>query len=426
MDAAPAPEQDPLRWQLGIALGFMALAAWHLGTPARTYFDEVHYVPAARKLLALKLANAEHPLLGKEAIAMAITLLGDRPWVWRLPSLLAGSLGLFAFGRALWWLSARRFAALAGMVLLAGDFAWFVQSRIAMLDMVMAGFAMVALWQVAKAVARPDGARPCLAVAGVALGLSLAAKWSVAPVAALVGLGFAGLRWVATGRRALSATAAPPIPGIGLTEAAFWLGTVPLAVYWASYLPAYFYTDHPLGPYGVVRWHKMMLELQASVVQHHTYQTVWWQWLLDSRGIWYLYEVVDGAQRGVVLVGNPVAMWAGLVALCWGLWAAMARGRHDALALVLFYAVSLGMWAVAGKPVQFYYHYLLPGTFLMALLALMLDDAWRQGQWWSWAAPMLLAATIGTFIQFYPILSAAPLAHGRDSFVQWMWLDSWR
>jgi dolichyl-phosphate-mannose--protein O-mannosyl transferase len=76
--------------------------------------------------------------------------------------------------------------------------------------------------------------------------------------------------------------------------------------------------------------------------------------------------------------------------------------------------------------VQFYYHYLLPGTFLMALLALMLDHVWRQGQWLSWAAPMLLAAALGTFVQFYPILSAAPLAHGRDSFVQWMWLDSWR
>ena len=30
---------------------------------------------------------------------------------------------------------------------------------------------------------------------------------------------------------------------------------------------------------------------------------------------------------------------------------------------------SLGLWIVSGKPVQFYYHYLLPGTFLIAGLA---------------------------------------------------------
>ena len=41
---------------------------------------------------------------------------------------------LFAFGRLLWWASGRRFATLAGMLLLATSFAWFIQSRIAMLD----------------------------------------------------------------------------------------------------------------------------------------------------------------------------------------------------------------------------------------------------------------------------------------------------
>ena len=30
------------------------------------------------------------------------------------------------------------------------------------------------------------------------------------------------------------------------------------------------------------------------------------------------------------------------------------------------------------------------------------------------------------FVWFYPILSAAELHEGRNSFVKWMWLDSWR
>ena len=69
-----------------------------------------------------------------------------------------------------------------------------------------------------------------------------------------------------------------------------------------------------------------MLALQASVTKHHPYQSVWYQWIVNWRAIWYLYEFVDGAQRGIVLIGNPFTMLAGLVALGWCGWAGWALG----------------------------------------------------------------------------------------------------
>jgi dolichyl-phosphate-mannose--protein O-mannosyl transferase len=30
------------------------------------------------------------------------------------------------------------------------------------------------------------------------------------------------------------------------------------------------------------------------------------------------------------------------------------------------------------------------------------------------------------FVYFYPIISAAELHGGKNSYVQWMWLKSWR
>jgi dolichyl-phosphate-mannose--protein O-mannosyl transferase len=240
MTAAPAPQRDPLGWTLLIALGFLGLCLHRLGIPSRIYFDEVHYVPAARKLLGLVRANPEHPLFGKEAIAAAIALFGDRPLVWRIPSALFGTLGLFAIGRALWWASRRRFAALAGMVLVATGFLWFIQSRIAMLDMVMAGLGMTALWLFAAATRLPTRqARWRLAASGICFGLALGAKWSIAPIAAIPGLTFLGLRLRAHGWRCFQQSSSGPVPGISLMEAAFWLGTVPLAVYWLTYLPAF-------------------------------------------------------------------------------------------------------------------------------------------------------------------------------------------
>jgi dolichyl-phosphate-mannose--protein O-mannosyl transferase len=166
-----------------------------------------------------------------------------------------------------------------------------------------------------------------------------------------------------------------------------------------------------------------MLTLQEQVVAPHTYQSAWQEWILNRRAIWYLYEPVDGAQRGVMLIGNPLTMLLGLPALAWCAWTGIARRRTDALAVAMLYAVSLGMWIVAPKPVQFYYHYLLPSVFLIAALALALDALWRRG--WRWLPLGVVAGSLGLFAFFWPILTAAPL-DAPDAFVRWTWLDSWR
>jgi dolichyl-phosphate-mannose--protein O-mannosyl transferase len=291
----------------------------------------------------------------------------------------------------------------------------------------MAGFGMVALWQFAAALHLPaPRARWRLAICGICLGLAIGAKWSIVPAAMLPGLAFLTLRLRDRGARFLTASDTRPIAGISLLEAAFWLGLLPLAVYWASFAPAFFWTDRPVNPLGFIEHHREMIKLQDSVVKLHPYRSVWYQWVGDWRSIWYLYEPIDGAQRGVVLIGNPFSMIAGLPALLWCLWAGIWRRRGDALALALLYLVSIGMWIVSEKPIQFYYHYLLPGTFLMGCLALALDALWRKGGRWRWLPLAALAAAAGLFIWFYPIISAAELHDGQKSYAKWMWLHSWR
>ena len=431
MQVARSRRNDPILWCAAIALAFLALA-WHrLGIPTAIYFDEVHYVKASRALLRLDRANPEHPMVGKEMIAAAMYLLGDKPLYWRVPSLLFGTIGLFAFGRTMWFVSHRRFATIAGMLLLFTSFAWFIQSRIAMLDMVMAGFVMVALWQFAAATQLPVSkpprrARWRLALCGVCLGLALGSKWSVVPVAVLPGLVFLFARLNDHGWRLLTRNGTRPVPGISLLEAALWLGLVPIAVYWASFLPGFFWNGAPIDWRHPIVWHRYMLQLQDSVVKLHPYRSVWYQWVIDYRSVWYLYEKVDGAQRGIVLIGNPFSMWAGIAAFVWCLWAGFRHRRSDALAFAILYFASLSLWFDNGKPIQFYYHYLLPGSFLMGCLALALDALWRRRDRWRWAGPGGVAVAVGIFVYFYPIISAAVLHEGRQSYVRWMWLHSWR
>ena len=187
----PARARDPIGWTAAVALGFFALCLVRLTVPAKPFFDEIHYLPAARAILDLSHpANPEHPPLGKEILALGIALFGDRPLGWRIMPVLFGTLGLFAAMRALWFASASRFASIACGVLLVTAFPLLVQSRIAMLDIFMASFTLVALWLCAGAVREPETARWRLAGAGVALGLSMAAKWNAIPIAALPGIAF--------------------------------------------------------------------------------------------------------------------------------------------------------------------------------------------------------------------------------------------
>jgi len=425
----PAPfttQKDPADWCAVLTIAFLALV-WHrLGIPTRIYFDETHYIPAARAMLEWHGVNPEHPLLGKQMIAAAMALLGDKPLYWRLPSALFGALGLFAFSRLLWWSSGRRFATLAGTFLLATGFSWFIQSRIAMLDMVMAGLGMVGLWFFAAAVRLPQQGRWRLAIAGTAFGLALGAKWSIAPVLVLPGLAFLWLKLQHNGLRFLIARNGGPVPGITLIEAGLWLGVIPLAVYWLTYWPGFFYTQGAIDPYAPLAWHQHMLALQDSVKKLHPYRSFWYEWIGNWRAIWYLYEDINGGQRGIVLIGNPFTMLAGLPAVLWCLWTGIRRQRQDALAFALLYLVSIGFWAVSSKPIQFYYHYLLPGSFLLACLALALDDLWQRTDRWRWTGPAMLTVSAGVFLYFYPIISAAKLHNGKQSYAEWMWLDSWR
>lgn len=419
-------DQDPADWCAVYAVFFLALVWWRLGVPSQIYFDEVHYVPAARKLLEGQRVNAEHPMLGKTIIAAAIRWLGDKPLYWRVPSALFGAWGLFAFTRLMWFASGNRRATLIAMFLLATDFAWFIQSRIAMLDMIMAGLGMTALWLAVSAVRLPHQGRWRLALAGLFSGLALGAKWSIAPAIAVPGLVFLALKIRDNGRHFLTARSGGPVPGISLIEAGVWLGALPLCVYWATFWPAFHWIKNPVNPWDPIGWHQFMLKLQDSVTRLHPYRSQWYQWMGNWRAIWYLYKDVDGAQRGVVLIGNPFTMLAGLPAVGWALWQGIKARRFDLLGLGGLYVLCLGMWAVSGKPIQFYYHYLLPGTFMMGCLALALDALWRRSDRKRHLAPAALALSAAMFLYFYPIISAAPLCCGRPSFEQWMWLRSWR
>jgi len=418
------PERDPLEWMGLITIAFAALSLVSLGRIAIPVFDEVHYLPAARAWIdGMILTNPEHPVLGKQLIALSIMALGDNSWGWRFGSVVFGALSLLAVMRMTWLASRSRFAALAAGVLVATNSLLLVQSRIAMLDIYMLGFLLMGCWALIAAGCTGRFVRARVMLAGGLFGLALAVKWNAAPVIA-----FAGLCVFLGNLRARYRDAPRPLGAMTIWEAALWLGVVPLAIYLASFETIRLLQIPPPRFTGPVAWQQFMLELQESVNKTHTYMSNWWDWVIDYRPIWYFYEEYDGAWRGILFLGNPLTMLAGLPALLACVWLGLRRGRIDCLMAAGAWAAALALWVAAPKPVQFYYHYLTCSTFLMIALALALDAlVWRQPfrrVARGWAVTFLVASSL-MFAYFVPILLGLPLA-SKTGFIDYAWFENWR
>ena len=397
-------------WIPALAIGALAqgLFSWRLTTPHSLVFDEVHYVPAARTLLALSHpVNTEHPLLGKALIGLGIALFGDTPLGWRAMSTLAGTatvLGVFAI---LLLMLGRTRPAVVGSLLVLLNFTVFVQARIAMLDGFMAAFVVAALAAMLWAMRGPH-ARWRWLLGSVLLGLAVGVKWTALPYVAYAGIAFVLLkrpdRW----------------PGLSRISALAILGLASGGAYLATFAPAFFYAQDPLSLWSLIPFQFEMLARQTQVLPHHTYQSAWWSWPLMLRPIWYLYEPVDGAMRGVLMLGNPAVMWGGLAAVAACLLGALRQRSALLGATAGLWVGSYAMWAIIPKSLGFFYYYYLSSIWLCVALAVAFDRFGRKRPW----DAVFLALAGGLFVYFYPILSAAALP-GERAFTRWMWFGTW-
>nr|WP_277923118.1 phospholipid carrier-dependent glycosyltransferase [Sphingomonas sp. CARO-RG-8B-R24-01] len=428
---ASVSEARPHPYRAAAALGVLAqlLFSYRLTIPTKLMFDETHYVPAARTLIALTgPTNIEHPLLAKEIIAGGILLFGDNSLGWRFFSTLAGTatvLGVFAI---VLLMVGRVRPAVFGALFTLFNFTVFVQARIGMLDGFMAAFVVTGLAALLWAMRAPEGRHAWARWIGgaVLLGLAVAAKWIAAPLIAFAALGFILLRLHDARLRGRSVFAALNAgtnrhwPGMAAIPAVLVLGAVSIATYLATFAPAFFYLHDPMTLGTLLPFQKHMYDRQTMPLPKHPYQSGWWSWPIMVRPIWYLYERVDGAQRGVLLIGNVAILWGGLIAVAACLVEGVRARSPRLLAAAGLWLGSYAIWVVIPKKIGFFYYYYLPSIALCVALALAFDHfpAARRRD------TAFLAGVIALFAIFYPVLSAAPLP-GPGAFRYWTWSSTW-
>jgi dolichyl-phosphate-mannose-protein mannosyltransferase len=416
MAAAPAPRPILPATIIGAAAQF--LFTLNVTRPSIPVFDEVHYLPAARALLGLtRPTNIEHPLLGKLLIACGMKLFGDNQLGWRIPSTIAATAVVLGVFWILWMLFHRTRTAVLGALFVMLNITVFIQARIGMLDGFMAAFLVLAIVALLRAAySPPDRVWRRWLLGSVLLGLAAAVKWAAAPYVALAAIAFFIVRW-----RDAKAGGPQHWPGMATLPAILALGVVSIATYFLTFAPAFFYTQEPMTLAGLIPFQGTMYAQQTQILPPHPYQSSWWTWPFMVRPIWYLYEVADGAQRGILLLGNPAILWGGLIAIGYCLYEGW-RSRSLRLAgLASLWVGSLAVWAIIPKSLGFFYYYYPSTIWLCLVLAAAFDSLRARGRHWD---EVFLGAVAVLFVYFYPIISAAALP-GAGAFRQWMWFPTW-
>ena len=400
--AIPA-DSPAILWLIGGAFFLVALIG--LEVPNNYGFDEEFYVSSAVNLYkGIGVFNREHPMLGKELMALIMSVIGYAPLTWRLGSAIFGTIGLIAFSRAAsHWSGSGRVGNITAF-LLATNFLLLSLSKSAILDPYLFGFsgvgmAWLAAWSRYGSVWR-------LALGGAALGLAVACKWTAAPLLAM-----------ACALYAIQVRFDPRRLGIG----ALWLGVVPIALYFATFLPGMWMREEPIMPQDWYALHRAMLAFHGSQFPANIYNSNWIEWMANTGPVWKFHDEQDGIYRLAVLGFNPAQAPLLVLAVALGLMAALRRDWRLVVPTA-FFVILIGMWAVNDRTNQYMHYYLLPSTYATIVLA-MLVDRWQLRGW----IKALLLAVVGLvpMAWFWPVLTSTPLAsHAQES--RYTWLPGWQ
>lgn len=343
-----------------------------IGNPARSYYDEGYYIPAARALLTdTPGPNNGSPPLGKLLIAQGIRVMGDNPLGWRVPGAIFGSLALVAV--FLWTLLLTRdvsAAAVAACLTLFNNFL-FVMSRIAMLDVFLVCFLFWGLVAYTAALELEISAKKrkiLLYCAGISLGFATAVKLNGVDALAVLLLVSCALLWLSTWRAATSNASlfryAQNLRQAGIIHLALALVAVPILSFSITFWPL---CRSLHVPFNIGQLTGMVLYLWRFKV------TVGVNMVIASK--WYTWPVHFAPQRALsYLLGNPVIMLGGIGALIFGLrriWKSWALA--ETLVVVLYAAYWL-QWAVTPVKATFYYYYFPSAMFLGVAMALALRN----------------------------------------------------
>lgn len=436
-------------WTSGLAMTALVFVAGllrfvGLGTYPRYIFDEYYYVPAALSLLGHPLARTANlappgydpnlfsaPPFAKEIFALSISLFGNNPWAWRLPSALLGSLvPVLIYGLARDLFPQSRRIPWAAAWLAAFDGLFLSLSRIALLDSIALPFLIANGWGLWRVHQMLQGQRPWstrfVILWGISLGLGFAAKWNGAQMILL--------SWIVLALSIRRGTTRP------IRHHLFaWLASTFIALF--AYIATYLYAwpqgflqrSLPGGfltGWAVLQWQIIQGMWHLQFV--HPWSTTTLSMITFARPTAFIDQF--GPHQTLVRLwafSDPFLIWGGLLALGVQAIAGIRRFIQTHQWPPLSPWLFLGLWVLCTYATWFltprtkfdyYFAYTMP-ALIIALVATV-GVGWRYWPMsWRGLAGLFVAIIIGTTLYLLPLWVAYPMPIGF--YHHHWWQNAW-
>lgn len=201
----------------------------------------------------------------------------------------------------------------------------------------------------------------------------------------------------------------------------------------------------------VVELNREMVDASARITQRHHWDSVWYEWPLNIRGVlYYARGVTEKTEQGpvslsenVYLLGNPLVIWPVLVAMGMAVltiaswmrfrtWAvpsvraALEAGGNNPFVSIVFCAIVYVLNLLPYMAVTrscFIYHYMPALAYGHLIAALSTDRIAGPRGWMPIALKVWAVLAIGGFLIFSPWMYGTPLSH--DSHSKRRWLSRW-
>jgi dolichyl-phosphate-mannose--protein O-mannosyl transferase len=425
-------------WGLAIFIVSLGFFSWGLTAANAPYFDETWYVAGAREFLRSgNMMFEQHPPLAKLLITAGVAIFGDNPFGWRAMSVIFGATTLVAV--FLWSFALFRNIAQSLWVtaITFFDQLLYIQARVAMLDIFLTAFCVLALafFTFSMKEKEPSRSFRSFVLSGVFIGLATACKWSgmflLFGLVAIILLVALMRLWQVRFADPRATDFYRPDLWVGMLpwKAAVAFGVIPFLVYFCTYLPQIIHAGSVSEFFAS---HRRMFEIWSGDPGTHPYASPWYTWPELIRPVWYLFHIAgddpatwsgQNQAQAVVALPNPVILFLGEIAVFISAWRWIVRRDLDSMIVTIAFLASFLPWALNPKGLEFSYYYFPSILCLGPALGLALfRGRFAQRRW---PARALLAVSGLCFVFFLPVL-AAHIGVSPRGFNTRIWLQSWR
>ena len=400
-----------------ITIFSLIIRIWHLNLPKGYIFDEVYYAKDANSLIQHGVELNEqggadfivHPPLGKWLIGIGIKIFGNNEFGWRIIPALVGTACVILI-----YLIAQRlfnsiFLSSTAAVLMALDGLALVMSRVALLDIFLIFFILLAFYFTLT---------NNLWLSGVAIGLAGASKWSgffVIPLIIALTINWKNFQLSILLRRLVQFILTP----LGVYFIT-WSGWILNSNGWGRQSGGNLFSS-------LWNYHIEILGFHRDLAEKHAYNANPWSWLVLGRPTSFYYESpkdcgAASCAQEILAIGTPVLWWAGVfaIAVTAGLFI-VSKDRIAAFILAGIAGTYLPWFLIQGRT-MFYFYAISILPFLILALIYTFNWALKYKDYRKYISIFIIVVAIN-FIYFLPIFLGIQIPYA--DWLDRMWLPSW-